>query len=214
MNFLTNINIIEPIQLDKWSSVYKCKYNNTNAIFKICRYSKTKISKLEQFTQFLYQAAEIKLHPDIYQIITELSTEEYIKWFKFQQIQYEIDSKELYMVIIMENIDGLTLGEYYKEYYNLFQNEILNIQTKLYTKLTWMWNKKVLHKDLHQYNILVKLSDEKDVIDIYIIDFELDTWYIEENNKNITDKQRKSDWFCTRCKKDKRIPIDFPCSNI
>lgn len=82
-----------------------------------------------------------------------------------------LPTKQNWMVIMMEQLQGKTLEEYKEEKGTINPEEIKFIKQKLREKLQILHRNNILHSDIHFGNIFLTFTKENKIQDVFLIDY-------------------------------------------
>lgn len=150
----------------KYSKVYmKCKFKKKNCVIKEMEiYEKKQIEKFEKEVAILQSVQGIGVAPQIYdhQICTEENN----------------GAVNLKALIMMEKMDG-SLANFRKEGKDI---DISELKDQIQKKLKLIHGKKIVHRDIHPGNILIK-TGKKGKVNFYLNDFGLSHKFNSEDDQ-------------------------------
>ena len=175
-DYITNLgyNKIKEIGKGGFGTVYLCKKNNKKYAIKMQRFFYNPYAILEDFIKRnineydkLKKLNKYSISPKVYDIFFILNE----------------NTMQLYSLIVMQHIQGITLQEYKDKKGKLDDVD----KKKINDKITKLHKLGIYHSDLHSYNIIVVKKGKK--YDFIFIDFGE-----AQNSKNMNDVGDRTKW--------------------
>jgi len=175
-DYITNLgyNQIKEIGKGGFGTVYLCKKNNKKYAIKMQRFFYNPYAILEDFIKRnineydkLKKLNKYSISPKVYDIFFILNE----------------NTMQLYSLIVMQHIQGITLQEYKDKKGKLDDVD----KKKINDKITKLHKLGIYHSDLHSYNIIVVKKGKK--YDFIFIDFGE-----AQNSKNMNDVGDRTKW--------------------
>ena len=175
-DYITNLgyNQIKEIGKGGFGTVYLCKKNNKKYAIKMQRFFYNPYAILEDFIKRnineydkLKKLNKYSISPKVYDIFFILNE----------------NTIQLYSLIVMQHIQGITLQEYKDKKGKLDDVD----KKKINDKITKLHKLGIYHSDLHSYNIIVVKKGKK--YDFIFIDFGE-----AQNSKNMNDVGDRTKW--------------------